>query len=509
MWYLASQFTDESKALKPYTEIQSLLKQAHQQFSVVRLKLEGVPYVVAFSETTPTAYITIVRNILKQGTLTTLDSAIINRLMGRRNERKQGMSFDTRGMGYSELHQPVKLDEYGHGKPVEDSFETTIMQAPSDSPLKAGSKVRVSFVPFIKAYEDIHSQMNIDEFLAIAYKNNLPIDDIARDTIDAILRIEAYLLHHCEKYLFTGSAIELHQKVFSQNSYQWIQPSQNIWIEMQSPISTPYADNIKALFVHDASPMDMIHKLFSDKTLATTLRQTFEIYQHQWSIDVIDKEGTLIFDLTYDKELQTWVFHGSHVCPYHQCQYKNVSIQDIEKAQCIPCEKCKKAVEYWFTWVHTAMKIINREYALNPLESEAPYATHSMTYQEDVKKSVGKGKNRREIASTVTKSVDYRLITFEVGTLKVGALKPDEGTKPKRSNWLTLADKTTVIWEYKEIDTSKGRVLNPEKNSRWKRYQHIPVTRYKRWVAMLEPSEKRIVLKKVVVSLKELQHDSQ
>lgn len=484
MWYLASKYADNDTALEVYNKIQSFSQQAIQEFSVVRLLLSNIPHVVVYSYQKPTLHVKTLAKILSSGNVARLDTDTLKQLFNRREQKIIDATSIGHGMKFVEEHTPIPLPD--------TSFESTILQAPNNSPLKAGDTMKITVVPFLKAYEDIHKQSTIDTFInsiGAIYNPDIALYRSDMELMEhLILGVETYILKHADKYMFSPSAIDLLQSVFNQNNATWLSLHTDMWIELEKPISTPYGENIKGLWVYDTFHTQAINAIAPDKAHRDTLYQIFSPYQYYWSFIVVDMNCKNVFDFTYDIQKNQWIYLVSHICPYGACQYPKATINDIDDKfgtdTIIPCEECKQALNYWSTFLHTAIRIVRKDYTTTP-NTDTPYELHREHYEEHTKKSVGKGKNIRHIATTVTHTIDYHVVTFVLGASENKAPLTQKQT---HQNWLKLADKDTIIWEKRLLAPYQRRYPIRKNGTRQEGmvsiqqpyYQYIPMLRTNR-----------------------------
>lgn len=398
-----------------------------------------------------------------------------------------------------ELIDLISKIEIGKGSGI--SFDTTA-KFPGGLPVPA----RISTIPFIIGYRDLQARG------VAQVPGKYDIEESARtDAVQiAMNTIMDRKLRRADKYQFDQSAWAMLETVRDPAAQEWISLKNNLWIEFKQPVSSEHGKDIKALWLH---AMDMqadirdVAPPARDPRIFSAMSERNSLYRGYWSFNVIDMRAREIFDFTYDLAQGRFIYLYSHVCPYDQCEYIHPETLTT-LGECSPCLQCQAALAHWASVLHTAIRIIRREYALAPQES-APWAEQAESYEVDARVKVGKGKNSRLIKKTEKHTVDYRLVRFEVSELgyparqladeTIAQVEQDAQKKGKRANWLKLAQEAgepgAIIWEYRDIDTSRGRTLDPAHNPRWKSYKHVEVKPFKQWVPML--SRERKTIKKV------------
>lgn len=300
-----------------------------------------------------------------------------------------------------------------------------------------------------------------------------------------------------DKYQFDLSAQAMLEAVRDPAQTSWLRRENHLWIEFQEPISNEYSadEAIKAIWVNDAYAARYINELVAkadNPDVYNAMLARNILYMNYWSMDIVTADCYELFDYTYDIHKEEFVYLASHKCPWRQCEYP-LKEGEGHLGLCVPCEHCLSALDYWSSVLHTAIRQIQREYALVP-EEPAPLKSRIESYSEEVIANVGKGKNKRKLKQTVKREVEYRVVSYEVSEISGESRQRARdliAEEQSRGNWLTVHDPFAIAWEYKAIDVSRGRVLDPERNPRWKRKQHINIVPFKKWVPMLK--EKRTI----------------
>src|SRR5487761_998270 len=327
--------------------------------------------------------------------------------------------------------------------------------------LEAGASLKMQRIPFIIGYRDLQSIALGQTPAKYHVRENEGTQALERAMNTIVWR----KLKRADKYQFDLSAIAMLDTVREPSAQAWLPVESNLWIEFTQGIKTQHGEDIRALYVHSMDLESDIKEVAPAGRDLATYRLMIErntLYKGYWSFNVITGRCKELVDFTYDVAQGSYVYLYSHVCPYGACSYSRPETR-YDLGECSPCLECRAALAYWASVLHTAIRIIRREFALAP-EEPRPYPITPEGYTETVKVKVGKGKNAHKIAQE----------------------------KRKRANWLTLADKGAIIWEYREIDTSRGRTLDPERNARWKSYQHVEIAPFKKWIPMLARERKTI-----------------
>jgi hypothetical protein len=276
-----------------------------------------------------------------------------------------------------------------------------------------------------------------------------------------------------------------------------------VWIELQEPLPSEQG-SIKALYLLRAYPKTELEQVVPASRFPFTSETLHKIFRYQtleYTLAIIREDTRVIHNFTFSLAASTWVYPpSSYKCPYNQCVLAPATLPGNDPGTAlIPCEQCKQDCWMWTNWLKTALLIVNRHYAITPEPEEFP--TESQEYERIEQVTVGHGKNKRKISQQVKRHVDYRLIRYEVGLLAPEAEQEAMSLaehEHKRLNWLQLADKSMIIYELRDIDTTRGRLLDPARNARWKSYRRIDVKSYQRYVPML--SRERKTIKKIVAS---------
>ncbi len=480
--YLAAWYVNETDAGHVYLKLDALMRRHNLDISVKRLRILKLWYTVLLADTNHMPLIEEeTRRILltHNGTLTPLDQDILDELISRMKEHIQGVDRHNPNRSIVENHTPT----------------------PISLPPKG-------VIPFIIAYRDART----DRFFAnaagdVKQSHTLPtIDGIS--LADAARNIYSAAVGRAQKYMFSLSALALHLAVFRLpalpvNNNIWFDASENTFIVLEEPVEYRH-EPVKALYLSRAYPQAEIDRAVPSSRypyVNQAQHKIFRPFAKQWTLAVVRNDTQVVYRFTYDEAMEAWTYPPSdHTCPYNQCSRVPINLQGSERGfTLLPCQRCREDNWFFVNWLKTALLIVKRHYAITPEPEEFPTLVEEYQTVEQV--TVGKGKNKRKVPQQVKRQVEYRLITFEVSRLEPEhehQAREYAQQQGKRLNWLQLAEKSAIIYEKRAIDTSKGRLLDPAKNSRWKSYRRIDVTPYQKYVPML--SRERKTIKRVVVS---------
>jgi hypothetical protein len=346
-------------------------------------------------------------------------------------------------------------------------------------------------VPWIAVYREQQSR-EIDHVMLD--ENPYEIVENTFVTGNIMKKLNDLKLARSEKYQFGESAMKMLETVFSPDKKSWVTLPNHLWIEfLPQSISNEHGEDIRMLWVHRMDMEADINNLVQkNSTVGLALQWRNTMYKHLWSFNVITSQGREYFDFTYDEVKKDWVYPASHICPWKECTYPKTEF-GLDPGRCDPCRRCLAAFSYWSAMLHAAIRMVRREFALLPQEPR-PFEVITSSYTEETQVKVGKGKNAKKIKKEVKREVEYRFVTYEVSEFSSEERRTSKEALEQEhpGNWLTFAEPKTVIWEYKTINTSKGRTLDPERNPRWKKYQHMKILPFKRWVPMYTKEIKTI-----------------
>lgn len=522
MWYRAARYdTQEECAAFLGTLKPALAARKNPGDNLLTISFgtpEGKNYVVALGYPTPET-IALAESLFEKPPVTLSQKDLtyarqqvtkLRRGAGMSDQEASARALErTREMGLPEPFARSIASDFieglGGDRPGEPFTAQLAQPSPAMPGLQAGAKLAIQRLPFIVGYQQLSAmdvQGQAQDFEDVTQGG-------ARTVATAMNAIIDRKLRRADKYQFNSSAIAMLETVRDSGATTWLPLKNNLWIEFTQALNTLHGSDVKALWAHDMNMASLIPEVAPasrDRNLHDSLMGRSELYKAYWSFNVITARCAELFDFTYEPARERWVYLASHKCPSGQCTYPRLeTYRDL--GECSPCLECQNALAYWASVLHTAIRIVRREYALAP-EEPAPYPLAPESYTEETRVKVGKGKNARHIKQMVTREIAYRLVSFEVSEITPAAsalgaeiIEREEQAaqlagESKRPNWLTLAgDRGGVVWEYREIDTSKGRTLVPGPGKPWKAYKHLDIAPFKKWVPML--SKERKTIKKV------------
>ncbi len=484
MKYIAAKFGSKQQSEKPYQALQETLRSSGSNASVFRAMLDNVWHIIIMGDHIDTAMQRACDHYLPERQRVTLKEGDRIALENRRKVRtKEAKPIEGKpGTRFAELHEATRVTMDGYPVPATPGdltslareeamhttrnaakpFTSTIISSPPNAPLIPGSKVKMQVIPFIKGYQEITRQREIDEVLSSLEKAEYlspTKEKNARLAIEQIQQVNERVLKMAVKYRFTPSAIAMHKDVFSPESNLWVEPGTHVWIELDQAVNTPYGEEIKAVYVNRGYPVPEIDQVAPPKQDAASnkrLHTIFRAHKDHWTLNIITARCANLFDLTYSTRDNQWVFLASHLCPYNACQYPvPADLDNLDQyslGACIPCDQCKAACLYWSSWLRTALLMCQGYYAISPEKPEFEIEPLMHTQEEIV--NVGHGKNKRRVSKPVTRHLaDYRIVKYEVSLAKPAS--PEKAPGEKKPNWLTLHEKDDLIYEKRLVPVRK------------------------------------------------------
>ncbi len=534
-WYKASQYPDDTTSKKAYDRLFAAMGQHNLSLSVRRVKLGERWIVLAHGEKTPPAQVEQdISALLGGGTSITLPANLLAELTQRREEKTRDRK---RGQALAfESHSPTNLGKLGYYTPKDRPdimmspeearaagadlpsvildarderpaaaprtnrpFTGVIDKATGDAPFKPGQKITMRSMPFIIGYQMISQAETRNIYEGMAGGISIP-ERTADELTTLIQKVNASCLHSARKYIFTESALKMHQAVFQPDVTAWVMPSAHIWIEPYAAINTPYGERVKAVYASLTWPVADIRRVMQRadayaRRLEVLLNNIYEGYGTYWTLHIINERCKLIYDLTYDMERGAWVYLATHLCPEKQCQYvKDADITSAQPGLCIPCQRCKEAVNFWAAWLHTSMRMIRGDFAVSP--EPAPFQIQAQEYEQTERVTVGKGKNKRSMLQEVRRQVDYTLVSYDVSIRPHREAADELGDETaaseheKRASWLTLHDSADIIYERKTIPDYKRRF--PVRRDGTRQAGRVSVHHNEpKYIPMLKPEARR------------------
>lgn len=545
MYQVACTFTSKAASETPYHSLQEHLRNSDSDASVFRVLLNDIWSIAIVGTKVSPAMQRAIDKYLPLKDRIQLPTDALQQLLGRREMRtKEAKPIrDKQGYSFTETHEPTRvaldgsplpltpddliklgkepltdvqatrlfedmknqgrIHEVKNTKEALSTFDAIVADTPNGkpSPITPGTKLNIHTIPFIKAYQDIQASDTIRGYSNMS--TGLSAHDLQEGTkhVSLINQVNGMLVKSASKYRFTLSAMNMHKAVFTSNNNTWIEPDNNTWIELDQAITTPYGENIRAIYLCYSYPQNTINRVMPvsvDKQLNSILHQIYSTHDGYYGLAIIDMRCKLVFDLTYDLASKEWIYLTSHICPYNACTYPTTADFEVKGlGRCTPCEKCKAACLYWSSWLRTALLMIQGMYATSPNPEQ--FQIEPLTYISEERVTVGKGKNKRKVTQTVTRHIDYRVVTYDVSVAK--PLLPEhaielEQTGEKRLNWLQVAEKSSIIWEKRKLPAYKRRY--PTKRDGTRQAGTVQVTTFYKWVPYLKPEIRTI--KKVVAS---------
>lgn len=476
MRYIAAKFPNKQQSEKPYQALQETLRTSKSNASVFRVMLDDIWHIVIMGDHIDTIMQNACDLLLPERQRVTLKEGDRIALENRRNVRTREAKpiAGKPGVRYAETHDPTRVTMDGYPVPLAPGdhsspaatrekrlvaakpFTSHIVSSPANSPLTPGSKVKMQVIPFIKGYQDLRRMRETDEVINTIEQTGYLSPTKDKNAMEAIRQVEQVnerVLKAAVKYRFTLSAIAMHQAVFMPGENTWLDPGTHTWIELDQAVNTPHGEEIKAVFVNQAYPkreIDQVIPPHQDQKANTRLHKTFVSHTPYWSLLVITARCETLFDFTYDSLSHRWIFLASHKCPYGECTYPvPANINTGEAGVCLPCAKCKAACVYWSSWLRTALRMINGDYAILP--EKPTFLVEPMEYTQEEMVRVGKGKNQRRIKQDVTRHIDYRVVKYEVSIARAASPEKEEAKGDHKPNWLTLHGKEDRIYEKRQI----------------------------------------------------------
>lgn len=424
MWYKAYTFPTQEVARSLWKRVQSSLITENIDITTFSIIYAGKWYVVCLSEVTPTLPIQHkISQLLTSGTPASLPQQTIMQLLERRLERTQHAS---RSAGSPSLvyegHTPTPMDTNSNLSPEETEIHMREV-------VKSLSEQRYPFIEIYRLYVGYH--------IGIFQQNELAHNEV--------LKQYQHSLDASEKYLFTDTARSMHKAVYEAGNTQWVPITSDMWIEQDT--SQPFTSrgvSVKAVHILEVPQHDLIR---------------VEGYSRKvWVINVISSTTSHIISFTY-QEGSTPEFLPTldYLCPYGKCENLIQTQESYEVLYRKPCEQCERDCIMWASWLHTAMRMIRRDYAVS--SSPKPFETRSIKYSEKklVPRHHGTGSPKWK---NIENSIPYTIVSYDV-SLTPASQTPEEleetGTHETRQNWLTLHGKDDIIYVARSIPDYQRR----------------------------------------------------
>ncbi len=453
MYHIAGKFESREEARRVYTSLDDALKKLGFEAHISNLALSSNHYVNFLYDGDeghiPPTVMQTVQHLLGEGQICQLPDETIEVIQQRREERRaQGTgSFESHELTQINYRTPVLRDAQTHEKVTHFSPEIT-GESPYRGPAPGSPVYPVQLKDLPQSLRAQAAQMQADAIhkakekarpFLVRYRSK--VDEIAAtaDEFDLQLAMYQEMLRIAVAYLFTESAMQLHQAVWEQGKRDLpLLPDTSLCIELITPIEMPYGV-IKALGIYNLRGDEAIERLRRKHPKLGLLEHLPERPSSWYRIELIGSDLWMLDSETYDAQRREWIYLSDHQCD--ACQ------RDENKEIVQVCSACQDRTGYWASWLRTALLMINREYAVSP--DPAPFLVQVITYEEEGTKKVGRGKNTREIKTAFKREVEYRIISFDVSTpapRRERLPQEEPAEEEKRANWLTMYSKDALIY---------------------------------------------------------------
>ncbi len=450
MYHIAGKFESREEARRVYTSLDNALKKLGFEAHTSNLALSNDYYVNFLydgdeSHIPPTVMQTV-RHLLGEGQICQLPDETIAVIQQRRAERR------ARGTGPFESHDPTQIS---YRTPVlrdAQTHEEVARLAPSitgessyrgPAPGSPVYPVQLKDLPQSLRAQAARAQADAirrakekTKPFIVRYRSH--VDELAASSpFDFKVLLYQEVLKTLTPYLFTESAMRMHQAVWEKERRDLPIPDTSICIEFVSPIEMPYGV-VKALSIHNLRADEAVERL-RRKNPKMGLEHLPDRPGYFYRVELIGNDLWVLDTETYNAQTREWVYLSDHQCDECKRDRNNEIVQ--------PCSTCQERTAYWASWLRTALLMINREYAVSP--EPAPFPVQVVTYEEEGTKKVGHGKNAREIKTTFKREVEYRIISFDVSTPAPRRERPpqeERAEEEKRANWLTMYGKDALIY---------------------------------------------------------------
>ncbi len=452
-WHKCAKFDSQDKARSTWKQLYDELRNLHVDLTTFSMIYGSDWYVVAVAEHTPALHVqAIVDRYLAKGTASSLPDEVVSQLIERRANRTQ---YASRKPGSPSLvyegHQPTPIPSGGQvSKESQEEHLRTVVQS-----------LHQQGYPFIETYRMYVGYRLYDRIGLVGSES--PLKKLITDMLD-----------ESSRYLFTESARAMHKAVYRENS-TFLETHTPIWIEQDIPQPfTSRGMNLKAVHVFKTPLKD------------------------QWVINVIKDTTEHAMSMTYEPE-EGYTPTIDYECPTGKCEdiqipYTSKSPNDIMVYR-RPCSQCEQDALLWASWLHTAIQMIQRVYAVS--SDPKPFEVKNLSYSEKrlVPRHHGKGKPKEKL---VTVDIPYVVVAFEISGTRHHAVSDEraEGAL-KRENWLTLASPDDIIYELRSIPAYDRRY--PIRRNGTRKEGSVAVREVEqKYVPMLAPLKRKASVKKVV-----------
>jgi hypothetical protein len=266
-------------------------------------------------------------------------------------------------------------------------------------------------------------------------------------------------------------------------------PDTPIWITLEQPIEIN-TGLITGLFFccPDREFEDMLKQkqtAVMQQVIKEAIKYPDEDYR--WSLSFIDSDGVPHSHYQYYEQAQKWEIIPDRQfvpCPTDKCTSYEESHKERRYQHICPCPYCSAILAYWRSWFVTALLVVGREFAAN--EEEA-WPEKTENYRRKVKRP-GSGKYD-EVPVTHT----YHYVSFDACIKR--AYPPQDHKPVSRGSWVADAqqiDPESVIYIRRNFGKS-DRLLDPERNPRWKTKRVVPVKAHEKCVPMRVESVQKYI----------------
>jgi hypothetical protein len=183
--------------------------------------------------------------------------------------------------------------------------------------------------------------------------------------------------------------------------------------------------------------------------------QMYNPLEHSWwNITVLDPLGQHLLTILYDSEEQTYCPTFDYACPWNACKDFSLPVtvhgQQGDAYAREACGRCKERAEQVAAWLHTAMRMIRRDFAVSA--DPPPFEVRTQRATKTIQVPGGKGK-------TTTKEVaylrPYTNVAYDVSETEMsgestqGASSGEKQEDRQRQSWFTLHGKDHWIYEWR------------------------------------------------------------
>lgn len=410
LWYKAARYKDMEEARSQWRQIKNALRGVNLNLTPVSLIISGVACVVVVVDKVPSVSVqaSITRGLARGQDMTVSDD-VIQSIWKRRTVRQADKNPVESGYNYE-----------GHGfNPVPHASGEVHDKETIDNHMRVViEELARQGYPFMAMYA-LYSGYRLGQMLVMT--ESLDVITVKDETKKAI--------ETADRYMFTESARAMHKAVHTGSSDFISSIGPSVWIEQdEAQPFTSQAVNLKAVHIFT----------YDDPTHGPT-----------WAINVIGDTTEHIISLDYHDRNKTYAPNIYYMCPYQSCE----DIQRKNYVYRIACPQCNEDAQVWGAWLHTAVEMIQKKYAVSA--TPAPFKTRTLTYKEkrEVPRHHGKGAPKEK---EFTVDVPYTLVDYDV-SVTTPSLQEKESvaSEEKRENWLTLSSPDDRIYKQMYIPASE------------------------------------------------------